>query len=364
MRHFRSTSIIKRHDAVTLETEDGMIITITNGINIFKSLESGFPHEVCNCFLFGFPCYWEELADKRAGKESTNKTGRTSSANGMDAFPDDLPVAHVRDILKLSSGDSARHLIEKCICSHIPRKQGDSAFKDDAKCAKTKGKRKRQEDDSDSGRTVAADMSDDATRKIRYESNVEKKRKDKYGVLCSIDLRKQGDYAVNDKDELSFTRTNGKCKIQEDNKDSSRFVSGYLLDDVTPKTQKASKVKKSKNKSSVLCSMDPRKQQSTFCNDDQNRAKTECKHKRHIDDNNGSSRFMAGDLSNDASPKTQIASKVKKSKDNGLSSAVPENRNTCTVETVWGMSIDENSSRRTTRSMRRLNYVGTKGGQI
>lgn len=53
IRAFYSIAIAKRHDTVTLETADGITITITSFINRSITLENGFPAEVSN-LLFTF----------------------------------------------------------------------------------------------------------------------------------------------------------------------------------------------------------------------------------------------------------------------------------------------------------------------
>ncbi|KAL4596884.1 hypothetical protein ACB092_12G196100 [Castanea dentata] len=61
-RVFCSAAISKRHDAITLETADGINTTISNCINMSLTHQNGFASEVCNHFLCGFPYNWEEYA--------------------------------------------------------------------------------------------------------------------------------------------------------------------------------------------------------------------------------------------------------------------------------------------------------------
>ncbi|XP_054800228.1 kinetochore-associated protein KNL-2 homolog [Prosopis cineraria] len=58
-RVFVSAPIIKRHDLSTLETADGIYVIIIGFINELHTNENGFPSEVFNHFLFGFPPDWE-----------------------------------------------------------------------------------------------------------------------------------------------------------------------------------------------------------------------------------------------------------------------------------------------------------------
>ena len=54
-RVFRSAAISKRHNTVTLETADGISITICNFINSSRTHQNGFDSEVCNSLLLH---YW------------------------------------------------------------------------------------------------------------------------------------------------------------------------------------------------------------------------------------------------------------------------------------------------------------------
>ncbi|XP_028775584.1 kinetochore-associated protein KNL-2 homolog isoform X1 [Neltuma alba] len=58
-RVFVSAPIIKRHDLSTLETADGIYLIIIGFINELQTKENGFPCEVFNHFIFGFPPDWE-----------------------------------------------------------------------------------------------------------------------------------------------------------------------------------------------------------------------------------------------------------------------------------------------------------------
>ncbi|CAA3024728.1 Hypothetical predicted protein [Olea europaea subsp. europaea] len=64
VRVFSSAPIHKRYDVFTLETTDGICVIIKGFMNKARTVENGFPSEVCNHFIFGFPPYWEEYADK------------------------------------------------------------------------------------------------------------------------------------------------------------------------------------------------------------------------------------------------------------------------------------------------------------
>ncbi|XP_057773653.1 kinetochore-associated protein KNL-2 homolog isoform X2 [Salvia miltiorrhiza] len=73
MREFTSAPILKRYDAFTIETTDGICVILKGFINKARTLEHGFPSDVFNHFVFGFPLYWKEYAEKFVGKEPPSK---------------------------------------------------------------------------------------------------------------------------------------------------------------------------------------------------------------------------------------------------------------------------------------------------
>ncbi|XP_073047125.1 uncharacterized protein [Primulina eburnea] len=87
MRVFSSAPILKSHDMFTLETTDGICVLIKGFINKARTLENGFPSDVFNHFVFGFPPYWKEHAEKCMGEQScvdSNERG-IESQHEMDA---------------------------------------------------------------------------------------------------------------------------------------------------------------------------------------------------------------------------------------------------------------------------------------
>ncbi|XP_059669485.1 uncharacterized protein LOC132314671 [Cornus florida] len=72
-RVFSSAPIHRRFDVFTLETVDGIFIITKGFINKVRTEENGFPAEVFNHFVFGFPPYWEEYAEKCFGGGFTNE---------------------------------------------------------------------------------------------------------------------------------------------------------------------------------------------------------------------------------------------------------------------------------------------------
>ncbi|KAI3453485.1 hypothetical protein Pfo_010148 [Paulownia fortunei] len=73
MRVFSSAPILKRYDVFTIETTDGICVILKGFINKARTVENGFPSDVYNHFVFGFPPYWKENKQKLMRKESTSK---------------------------------------------------------------------------------------------------------------------------------------------------------------------------------------------------------------------------------------------------------------------------------------------------
>ncbi|KAL1290419.1 hypothetical protein HN51_058886 [Arachis hypogaea] len=79
VRVFTSAPIAKRHDLFSLETTDGVYIIIRGFIDKQRTIDNGFPHEVFNHFLFGFPQNWESFAADLIRDESTIGTNLGSA---------------------------------------------------------------------------------------------------------------------------------------------------------------------------------------------------------------------------------------------------------------------------------------------
>ncbi|KAJ4974389.1 hypothetical protein NE237_007563 [Protea cynaroides] len=71
IREFSSSPIFKKYDAFTLETADGITVMVKSLINRDRTLQNGFPSEVCSQFLFGFPYNWEAYSSECFRREST-----------------------------------------------------------------------------------------------------------------------------------------------------------------------------------------------------------------------------------------------------------------------------------------------------
>ncbi|XVE62114.1 hypothetical protein DITRI_Ditri06bG0093100 [Diplodiscus trichospermus] len=135
-RVFCSAPIAKRHDATTLETADGITVAICGFINTSRTLQNGFPSQVCSHFLFGFPYNWEEYASRCSNEESVSRGTQASitgllgfnSSSGSNAISfepaslDNLPATKVRDLLIFSAGDSQNSIVNRTIFDHVLEK--------------------------------------------------------------------------------------------------------------------------------------------------------------------------------------------------------------------------------------------------
>ncbi|KAL1538913.1 hypothetical protein AAHA92_27600 [Salvia divinorum] len=80
IRCFSSAPIVKRHDAVTLETDDGITLMVHGYLNRSRTLENGFSQEICDHFLIGFPYYWEEFTALSNSEEPVYSCASLSDA--------------------------------------------------------------------------------------------------------------------------------------------------------------------------------------------------------------------------------------------------------------------------------------------
>ncbi|KAJ8532955.1 hypothetical protein K7X08_015844 [Anisodus acutangulus] len=79
LRVFSSAPILKTYDVFYLETIDGICVVLKGFINKSRSEENGFPSEVFEQFLFGFPPQWEAFNEKRFGRESKGKAAASDA---------------------------------------------------------------------------------------------------------------------------------------------------------------------------------------------------------------------------------------------------------------------------------------------
>ncbi|XP_065869145.1 kinetochore-associated protein KNL-2 homolog [Euphorbia lathyris] len=142
-RVFYSAPISRRIDTTTLETIDGIIVTISGFINRSQMLQNGFPFLVCNLFHLGFPYDWEECItqcnDEESAKRcvSTKKSSNSSFSSGTKAnssLPlsfDNLPATRIHDLVLHMSECS-----ENSVYDHIMGKVASNAFQHSQEPAK------------------------------------------------------------------------------------------------------------------------------------------------------------------------------------------------------------------------------------
>ncbi|XWS43916.1 hypothetical protein CRYUN_Cryun16bG0145700 [Craigia yunnanensis] len=138
-----SAAIAKRHDATTLETADGITIAISGFINTSRTLQNGFPPQVCSHFLFGFPYDWQEYASLCSNEESisigtqasitgllgVNRSSGSDAISFLPASLDNLPATRVRDLLMFSTGDSQNSILKRTISDLVLEKLSTHASK-------------------------------------------------------------------------------------------------------------------------------------------------------------------------------------------------------------------------------------------
>ncbi|KAI4349291.1 hypothetical protein L6164_009899 [Bauhinia variegata] len=87
LRVFISAPIIKRHNVFSLETADGIHLIIRGFINEKRTKENGFPSEISNNFMFGFPPNWSSYAVNFLEGEFTTKDN-----SGRFLTPNSAPI--------------------------------------------------------------------------------------------------------------------------------------------------------------------------------------------------------------------------------------------------------------------------------
>ncbi|KAH6774024.1 hypothetical protein C2S51_012428 [Perilla frutescens var. frutescens] len=94
IRFFTSGPILKRYDVFSLETTDGICIILDGFINKSRTLENGFPSDVFDYFVFGFPPCWKEYDEKFVGEEPLSKD--ISRNNLLDQLSQQLGLHRTR----------------------------------------------------------------------------------------------------------------------------------------------------------------------------------------------------------------------------------------------------------------------------
>ncbi|KAL5781076.1 hypothetical protein ACOSP7_006105 [Xanthoceras sorbifolium] len=143
VRTFGSAAIVKRHDTTTLETADGITVTINGFINRSRTHLNGFPLEVCNHFLLGFPYYWEEYANQCCDQASVGKgvltriscvEDNTSTCSRSSTFQpfssDEIPVTRIRDFFISPQRDVENGCLAQELFDEVLQKCGYSSVQD------------------------------------------------------------------------------------------------------------------------------------------------------------------------------------------------------------------------------------------
>ncbi|KAH0632323.1 hypothetical protein KY284_035109 [Solanum tuberosum] len=102
LRGFTSAPILKIYDVFNLETIDGICVVLKGFINKSCSEENGFPSEVIEQFLFGFPPQWETFNEKFLGRESK---GNASASDALGFEKPSVCSEKVKDLKKLDQND-------------------------------------------------------------------------------------------------------------------------------------------------------------------------------------------------------------------------------------------------------------------
>ncbi|KAK0578611.1 hypothetical protein LWI29_013189 [Acer saccharum] len=134
VRTFHSAAIVKRHCTTTLETEDGITVTINGLINKSRTCSNGLPSEVCSHFLLGFPHYWEEFADENF------PTRFSSMSSGLPSSLDEIPVTRIFEFIMSPRSDVENCCLGQKLFDDVIEKCGYNCVQDEsARKRKKKG---------------------------------------------------------------------------------------------------------------------------------------------------------------------------------------------------------------------------------
>ncbi|XP_058076378.1 kinetochore-associated protein KNL-2 homolog [Magnolia sinica] len=140
-RVFLSSPIVKRHDAFTLETADGVTVMIQGLINRSRTHQNGFPPEACNKFLTGFPYNWEVYVNQYFGEEPTTQNipasascfaeQQRSSVNDACSvarrYFDEIPMSGILEYLISTHGNSDKGKISSLFAEILENCTGDAS---------------------------------------------------------------------------------------------------------------------------------------------------------------------------------------------------------------------------------------------
>ncbi|KAI9165496.1 hypothetical protein LWI28_015169 [Acer negundo] len=137
VRTFHSTAVVKRHDTTTLETADGITVTINGHINKSRTCSNGFPSEVCSHFWLGFPHYWEEFADENSPTRFSSMSSGSCSSTLLPSNWDELPVTRMIEFIKIPRSDAENCCLAQKLFDDVIEKCGYN-------CVQDKSARKRK----------------------------------------------------------------------------------------------------------------------------------------------------------------------------------------------------------------------------
>ncbi|CAI9106255.1 OLC1v1005378C3 [Oldenlandia corymbosa var. corymbosa] len=111
VRVFYTAPILRRLDVFTVETVDDTCVILNGFLDKAKTQESGFPSEVSNHFVFGFPRHWETYALDCLEGEPLTRVATTSVKDPGKSSPPQASerIPHPED----SSAESPKHVLRK-----------------------------------------------------------------------------------------------------------------------------------------------------------------------------------------------------------------------------------------------------------
>uniref|UniRef100_A0A0D9W3L4 SANTA domain-containing protein n=1 Tax=Leersia perrieri TaxID=77586 RepID=A0A0D9W3L4_9ORYZ len=111
---FTSAPIVKRHEACTLEAEDGVILLIDGPLDLSQMEKNGYSIEVCENFMIGFPYCWEESCNLGSQPSCSGNSNSHDGSNKiylelfqLGNFADKAASSFLANLLRSSSGDDA-----------------------------------------------------------------------------------------------------------------------------------------------------------------------------------------------------------------------------------------------------------------
>ncbi|KAF7811869.1 kinetochore-associated protein KNL-2-like protein isoform X2 [Senna tora] len=206
-RVFVSAPIIKRHDLTTLETADGIYLIILGFINELRTKENGFPSEVFNRFLFGFPPDWDSYA-ANCFKQVTTGIDSVSIpiSNGEEAKSPVTPIQSQGEVNELS---------EQFLVDSASRKSSTLSANTESQ-SNTKKRLLARPRMTKPERNTTKSVSSDPKRKLMKSTSADPKRKMTKSISSGHKERKTKSISADPADEsLSVRRCNNNFETPE-----------------------------------------------------------------------------------------------------------------------------------------------------